>query len=152
MPEVGVAVERRVQVDEEGLDPLALERAVAAEGRRGAKELHREVLRALDRRATEASGGARQRLEPGGPLDPAAFTHAFARLARRAGLPAGVRLHDLRHAYATELLRAGVHPEGVSEALGHASPAFTMSVYQHVLPSMGEQAAAAIEAALGDGD
>lgn len=88
----------------------------------------------------------------GGPLDPESFTHAFARLARQAGLPAGVRLHDLRHAYATELLRAGVHPKVVSEALGHASPAFTMTVYQHVLPSMGEQAAAAIEAALGGSD
>lgn len=88
----------------------------------------------------------------GGPLDPESFTHAFARLARRAGLPAGVRLHDLRHSYATEPLRAGVHPKVVSEALGHASPAFTMTVYQHVLPSMGEQAAAAIEAALGGSD
>jgi integrase len=45
-----------------------------------------------------------------------------------------------------------VHPKVVSEALGHASPAFTMTVYQHVLPSMSEQAAAAIEAALGGSD
>lgn len=62
MPEVSVVVELRVEVDEDP-DPVALERAVAAEGRRGAKELYREVLRVLDQRATEASGGARQRLE-----------------------------------------------------------------------------------------
>jgi integrase len=37
----------------------------------------------------------------------------------------------------------------VSEALGHSSAAFTMDVYQHVLPTMQEQAAAAIEEALG---
>jgi hypothetical protein len=37
----------------------------------------------------------------------------------------------------------------VSEALGHASTAFTMDVYSHVLPSMGEQLADAMQAALG---
>ena len=30
----------------------------------------------------------------------------------------------------------GVPAKVVSERLGHASPAFTMSVYQHVLPGM----------------
>ncbi|MEP6973745.1 MAG: site-specific integrase, partial [Actinomycetota bacterium] len=43
----------------------------------------------------------------------------------------------------------GVHPKVVSEALGHASTAFTMDVYSHVLPSMGERVAEAMEAALG---
>lgn len=62
MPEVSVVVELRVAVQED-LDPVALERAVADEGRRGAKELYREVLRALDQQATELCGGARQRLE-----------------------------------------------------------------------------------------
>jgi integrase len=84
----------------------------------------------------------------GRPLDPAEFSHAFARLADRAGLK-GARLHDLRHAFATSLLAAGVHPKVVSEALGHASTAFTMDVYQHLLPSMGEQVAVAMQEALG---
>jgi len=84
----------------------------------------------------------------GKPLDPDTFTQMFGRQVKRAGLPR-MRLHDLRHAYATELLRAGVHPKVVSEALGHANVAFTMNVYQHVLPTMGERAAAAIETALG---
>lgn len=87
----------------------------------------------------------------GRPIDPETLTQMFRRVARRAGLPPGVRLHDLRHAYATRLLEAGVHPKVVSEALGHSAVAFTMQVYQHVLPTMGEQAAAAIEAALGRG-
>lgn len=82
------------------------------------------------------------------PLDPDTFTHQFERFAERVGLQ-GANLHSLRHAYATVQLVAGVHPKIVSEALGHASIAFTMSVYQHVLPTMGEQAAAAIERALG---
>lgn len=62
MPEVSVAVELRVEV-EKGADPVALEQAIAAQGREGAKELYRAVLRELDGQAVEASGGARQRLE-----------------------------------------------------------------------------------------
>jgi integrase len=42
-----------------------------------------------------------------------------------------------------------VHPKVVSDALGHASTAFTMDVYSHVLPSMGEAVADAMQAALG---
>lgn len=82
-------------------------------------------------------------------LDPDGFSHAFERFVERTGLPP-MRLHDLRHAHATTLLVAGVHPKIVSEALGHASVAFTMDTYQHVLPTMGEQVAAAIETALGE--
>ena len=83
-------------------------------------------------------------------LDPDGFSHAFERFVDRSGLPR-MRLHDLRHAHATTLLVAGVHPKVVSEALGHSSVAFTMDTYQHVLPTMGEQVAAAIETALGGG-
>ena len=86
----------------------------------------------------------------GTPLRDDSVSSAFAGLAERVGVP-GVRLHDLRHAYATRLLAAGVHPKVVSEALGHASAAFTMQVYQHVMPSMQETAAKAIEQALGEG-
>lgn len=81
-------------------------------------------------------------------LDPDTFSHGFGRLATSVGLPKA-RLHDLRHAFATTLLVAGVHPKVVSEALGHASVAFTMDTYQHVLPTMGGQVATAIETALG---
>jgi integrase len=81
-------------------------------------------------------------------LDPDGLSNAFSRYAVAAKVP-GTRLHDLRHAFATTLLAVGVHPKVVSEALGHASVAFTMDTYQHVLPTMGEQVAAAIEDALG---
>ena len=62
MPEVSVVVKLRVSVDEQ-VDPMILEQQMAAEGRRAARELCREALRALDARATAASGGAKQRLE-----------------------------------------------------------------------------------------
>jgi integrase len=77
------------------------------------------------------------------------FSAGFAKIAESVGLP-DVRLHDLRHGFATALLKAGVNVKVVSEALGHSRTAFTMDVYAHVLPGMGEQVASAIEAALGD--
>lgn len=62
MPTVRVIVELQVEVDVSP-DPLAVEQAVAAEGRRAARELFREVVAAVDSRAVDDSGGARQRLE-----------------------------------------------------------------------------------------
>ncbi len=53
-----------------------------------------------------------------------------------------IRLHDLRHTHATLLIQTGVPVKVVSERLGHSSPAFTMTVYQHVLPGMQADAAA----------
>ncbi len=85
----------------------------------------------------------------GHPLHPDSFTKAFKRLAKSAHLPAGTRLHDVRHGVATALLEQGVHPGIASAVLGHASPAFTLSVYSHVLDGMTDRAASALDAALG---
>ena len=84
----------------------------------------------------------------GSPLYPDSFSSAFKRLARQAGLHPATRLHDLRHAVATELGRQGVHPVIVSAVLGHASPAFTIAVYQHAWQDGPAEAAAALQAAL----
>jgi integrase len=59
-----------------------------------------------------------------------------------------VRLHDLRHTAATLLLSQGVHPKLVQELLGHSSVAITLDRYSHFLPSMGDQTAVAMDAAL----
>jgi len=81
-------------------------------------------------------------------LYPDSFSSAFKRLARQAGMHPSTRLHDVRHAVATELGRRGVHPVIVSAVLGHASPAFTVAVYQHAWQEGPAEAAAALEAAL----
>jgi integrase len=73
-------------------------------------------------------------------IHPHALSQAFERIARRAEVPV-IRLHDLRHTHATLLIKAGVPVKVVSERLGHSSPAFTMTVYQHVLPGMRADAA-----------
>ena len=76
----------------------------------------------------------------GTPTHRDAFSQTFDRAVVRLGLPV-ISLHDLRHTPATLLLRAGVPVKVVSERLGHANPAFTMTVYQHVIPGMQEEAA-----------
>ncbi|MDP8947344.1 MAG: site-specific integrase [Actinomycetota bacterium] len=74
-------------------------------------------------------------------------TASFKPLLKKAGLP-DIRFHDLRHTCATLLLSRGHHPKLVQELMGHASVAMTLDRYSHVLPGMGEQTAAAMEAAL----
>ncbi len=76
----------------------------------------------------------------GTPLCPSTISHAFANIIRKAGL-LHIRLHDLRHSYATLMLKAGVHPKVVSEALGHSSISVTLDTYSHVLPGIQEAAA-----------
>jgi integrase len=76
----------------------------------------------------------------GRPLHPERFSRWSERLAREASLPK-IRLHDVRHSYATAALAAGVPAKVVSERLGHANIAITMDTYSHVLPGMDERAA-----------
>ena len=59
-----------------------------------------------------------------------------------------IRLHDVRHTHATLLIRSGVPAKVVSERLGHATAAFTIETYQHVMPGMQADAATVIEALL----
>ncbi|HKH38701.1 MAG TPA: tyrosine-type recombinase/integrase [Rubrobacter sp.] len=59
-----------------------------------------------------------------------------------------IRFHDLRHACATLLLSKNVNPKIVSEMLGHASIAITLDTYSHVLSTMRDSAAKAMEDAL----
>jgi integrase len=84
----------------------------------------------------------------GGPVHESKFVgRHFKPLLRLAGLP-NIRLYDLRHTAATLALSAGVSPKVVSEQLGHASVAFTLEVYSHVLPHMQETAAMRVEVLL----
>ncbi|MBI5738845.1 MAG: site-specific integrase [Mycolicibacterium neoaurum] len=79
--------------------------------------------------------------EPDGtPIHPDSYSQYFERLVAASNVPR-IRLHDLRHTHATILLKAGVPAKVVSERLGHANVAFTMSVYQHILPGMQADAA-----------
>lgn len=81
---------------------------------------------------------------PGGrPLHPDTITDLFRKHRVAAGLPR-IRLHDVRHSYATAALKAGVSPKIISERLGHSSAAFTLQTYTHVIPGMDELAASTV--------
>jgi integrase len=60
-------------------------------------------------------------------LHPERFSRTFSRETAHAGLPA-IRLHDLRHTWATLALSAGEHPKVVQERLGHANVSITLDV------------------------
>src|SRR4029453_12204978 len=76
----------------------------------------------------------------GRPLHPDTITALFHKHCQAAGLPR-IRLHDVRHSYATAALKAGISPKVISERLGHSSAAFTLQTYTHVIPGMDEMAA-----------
>lgn len=81
--------------------------------------------------------------ELGRPLHPNRFTRAFAAAVRRSGARP-IRLHDLRHTWATLALQASVHPKVVSERLGHATTSITLDIYSHVQPELDAQAATTV--------
>jgi integrase len=53
-----------------------------------------------------------------------------------------VRLHDLRHFTATQLIGAGVDVRTVAGRLGHSDPSLTLRVYSHVIEERDRAAAA----------
>ncbi len=80
----------------------------------------------------------------GRPISSDKLAITFKAALRQAELPI-IRLYDLRHTSATLALAAGVPPKVVAEQLGHASAAFTLDIYSHLLPHMQEQAAMKVE-------
>jgi len=86
----------------------------------------------------------------GKPFNPSVLSHDFGRMVKRMGLE-GVRFHDLRHTFASLMLLRGAKPKVISEALGHASVAFTMDVYSHIIEGMQEDAMALLDEVLPSG-
>ncbi len=73
---------------------------------------------------------------------------ALHRVLRMAGISRRVRLHDLRHTYASLALQRGVPLLVVSRQLGHASIAITADVYGHLAPEATREAARTWDAIL----
>lgn len=66
----------------------------------------------------------------GRPLHPDTITARFNRLVDRAGAPR-IRLHDVRHTYATMAQDAGHNIKTLSERIGHADVTVTGKIYTH---------------------
>lgn len=87
----------------------------------------------------------------GTPLDPANVRRMLRATLKRAGLPP-MRVHDLRHCYASLLVAQGAHPKFISEQLGHASTQITMDRYSHLLDQSYADESDKLEAALFGGE
>ena len=64
-----------------------------------------------------------------------AIFDSFKRIVKRIGL-SDARIHDLRHTYAVNCIRAGDDIKTVQSNLGHATAAFTLDVYGHFTDDM----------------
>ncbi|HEX9548640.1 MAG TPA: site-specific integrase, partial [Acidimicrobiales bacterium] len=86
----------------------------------------------------------------GGPVWQPSFSRIWSPVAGPLGIPAGDGFHQLRHFYASTLIRAGESVKVVQERLGHASAAMTLDVYSHLWPEDEERTRSAVDRVLGD--
>jgi integrase len=79
------------------------------------------------------------------PTTPWAIERAMRDVRGRvAGLPEGIRFHDLRHFFASALISAGLDVKVVQARLRHASAMTTLNTYGHMWPDKDESSRAAI--------
>jgi len=67
-------------------------------------------------------------------LDERNLVRSFQECAKAARLRK-IRLHDLRHTFASQLIEQGAHPKYIQEQLGHSSINVTMDNYGHLFPN-----------------
>jgi integrase len=73
-----------------------------------------------------------------------AFEHIWHAARDAVGLPE-VGMHDLRHFYASMLIREGLDANTVAARLGHANPAMTWRVYVHLWPDNEDRSREAVD-------
>ncbi|MBQ7456664.1 MAG: site-specific integrase [Desulfovibrio sp.] len=59
---------------------------------------------------------------------------------KRAGIERRIRPYDLRHAFGTELVAAGVDVGTVAKLMGHSSPMMLLTHYQYVMDKQKKEA------------
>jgi integrase len=127
---------RRVSITAQAVDALhdhheRAEQAAAA---------HRRIVDPADFVFTNDPGAIR-------PWRPELLSRRWERLRAKAGVR-NVRLHDLRHFVATELLTQGIDVRTVANRLGHARTSTTMDIYWAFVPARDRDAADHLEAIL----
>lgn len=85
----------------------------------------------------------------GKPLTRDIVKHPFTRLTFAAGLPR-IRVHDVRHSFASQLAMAGVSLLAISKLLGHSGMQVTER-YAHLSPSSLDDAVKVLEGKAGTG-
>ncbi len=87
----------------------------------------------------------------GRALAPRMVTRVFRLYADRAGLPATIRLHDLRHTAITNAIAQGEDILLVSAFAGHAKTSTTVDIYGHLMPDRVRAAARRIHSVSNSG-
>jgi integrase len=78
--------------------------------------------------------------ENGEPMNDNIFRRGvFYKLLSQAGVPK-IRIHDIRHTYASLLLQAGAPIHYVKDQLGHSSISITVDLYGHCQPGINRDA------------
>ena len=83
----------------------------------------------------------------GTPYDPDSISKEWRLRIIKSGLPR-LRFHDTRHAHATHMLAAGVHPKIASERLGLSRVGITLDTYSHAVEGMQAEAVALVDDAM----
>jgi integrase len=88
-----------------------------------------------------------------GPVHQNSIGYWWRKTLHAAGL-SGIKLHDLRHFYASGLIAAGCDVVTVQRSLGHAKATTTLNTYAHLWPTAEDRTRAAaqsiMDASLGD--
>jgi integrase len=86
----------------------------------------------------------------GEPIRRTRFSDVWRPAVNAAGIT-GRTFHDLRHFYASLLIRHGESVKVVQERLGHASPVETLETYAHLWPDSDDRTRVAVDSVLGAG-
>ena len=81
----------------------------------------------------------------GAPLRRSAFRASYWLPAVERADLGPLRVHDLRHTCAGLLIEAGAHPKAIQARLGHSSISTTLNTYGHLMPSLDERLADALD-------
>lgn len=85
--------------------------------------------------------------EDGKPYRINSVTEHFKELLEKYGLPR-IRLHDLRHTFASILYAQKVDIKAISEALGHSDIGITSKIYTHLFDKTHQSTVSAMSKAL----
>ena len=81
------------------------------------------------------------------PPQPNTVNHRWRMASKKAGI-GPIRLHDMRHFYASGLIAAGCDVVTVQRALGHALATTTLNTYSHLWPTAEDRTRSAAEGLL----
>jgi integrase len=84
----------------------------------------------------------------GRPIRRTTFGSVWRAAVKAAGAPTGTGFHELRHFYASLLIRHGESVKVVQARLGHASASETLDTYSHLWPDSDDRTRTAVDSVL----